>query len=225
MSGIYWARLSRLPIWDPIKKGIKGGFAVGGYQKAKAAERTRDFFRVTNDSIRVWVNDDVTGKGIKGGFAVGGYQKAKAGEVEHLWVGNGVTRVNGTFELFGEFVNLSDERMKENVETIDDALELVSRLEGVYYDWNKTAKETYTLDDSRQIGVLAQDLEQVIPELVTTNESGYKMVDYPRLTAVLVEAVKEQQEHIDQLEEQSKKIAELELKIKQLETMINSISE
>ncbi|MBW2354000.1 MAG: tail fiber domain-containing protein [Deltaproteobacteria bacterium] len=62
---------------------------------------------------------------------------------------------------------------------------------GVSYEWKREEYPDWGFKDSRQIGLLAQDVERVIPELVSADETGYKAVSYNKLTAVLVEAVKE----------------------------------
>ncbi len=91
----------------------------------------------------------------------------------------------------------SDERLKDNIETIDDGLAKVLSMRGV----------TYTRDlgrglDKEDIGVIAQEVEKVIPEIVLTadDEMGTKSVDYGRITAVLIEAVKELTKRIEELE-------------------------
>lgn len=68
---------------DDNAKGIKGGFAVGGYNSSKAAPQ--EYMRITPDSIRMYINDEDT-KGIKGGFAVGGYNSSKAPSDQYLYV-------------------------------------------------------------------------------------------------------------------------------------------
>ncbi|MBW2050266.1 MAG: tail fiber domain-containing protein [Deltaproteobacteria bacterium] len=65
------------------------------------------------------------------------------------------------------------------------------KLQGVSYERKREEYPDWGFKDSRQIGLLAQDVERVIPELVSADETGYKAVSYNKLTAVLVEAVKE----------------------------------
>jgi hypothetical protein len=79
------------------------------------------------------------------------------------------------------FVSSSDARLKSEVETIAEALELVSALRGV----------RFTMDGSRQIGVIAQEVEAVLPEVVRDNEAGQLSVAYGNITGLLIEAVKE----------------------------------
>ena len=94
----------------------------------------------------------------------------------------------------------SDQRLKTNVLEIEDPVAKVMQLRGVYYDWSAEAQSQMGLDNSRQVGVIAQEVESVFPELVTTDPNGIKQVDYERLTAVLIEAIKQQQREIEQLQ-------------------------
>ena len=86
----------------------------------------------------------------------------------------------------------SDERLKSNVETLEGGLAKVEQLRGV----------TYTRDEKENIGVIAQEVEKILPEIVLTadDEMGTKSVDYSRLTAVLIEAVKDLSARVKELE-------------------------
>lgn len=68
----------------PTAKGGKGGFAIGGFGTAKAP--SQDYFRVTDDSVRIYIDDTPGAKGSKGGFAIGGFDKAKAGFVKNYYM-------------------------------------------------------------------------------------------------------------------------------------------
>jgi hypothetical protein len=94
----------------------------------------------------------------------------------------------------------SDNRFKKNVLPLQQALDKIMQLNPVFYDWKNVEDFKFT-DRSRQIGFLAQELEQVIPEVVSTDSEGYKAVNYSKLTAVLTAAIKEQQLQIQQLQE------------------------
>ena len=85
----------------------------------------------------------------------------------------------------------SDERWKDNIQTIDNPLEKVQQLRGVTYEWKDSGERTY--------GLIAQEVEKVLPELVNTDEDGYKGVGYQNMVSILIEAVKEQQTQIDAL--------------------------
>lgn len=88
----------------------------------------------------------------------------------------------------------SDIRWKTKVETLKGSLEKVQKLRGVQFEWRTDQFEEMNFQEGKHIGVIAQEVEQVIPELVTTGADGYKSVEYTKLVAVLVEAMKEQQQ-------------------------------
>jgi hypothetical protein len=85
----------------------------------------------------------------------------------------------------------SDERLKTDVETIASALEKVTQLRGVMF--------TRTENGNREMGVIAQEVERIISEVVTTNSQGFKNVAYGNIVGLLIEAIKEQQMQIDEL--------------------------
>ncbi|WP_400192364.1 tail fiber domain-containing protein [Hymenobacter sp. B81] len=110
--------------------------------------------------------------------------------------------VNGTIRHMG-ISQGSDIRFKQNVRTLASALDAVQRLRGVEYDWRRAEFPRLQLPAGRQVGLIAQEVEQVFPDLVSTGPDGYKSVDYSRLTPVLIEALKEQQRQIEQLQQQN----------------------
>ena len=91
----------------------------------------------------------------------------------------------------------SDERFKKDIVTLSNALNNVMKISGVTYFWKVNEFPDRNFNDKKQIGFIAQKLEKVYPEMVFTDKDGYKSVDYAKLTAVLVEAMKEQQKMID----------------------------
>jgi hypothetical protein len=96
----------------------------------------------------------------------------------------------------------SDARFKKNITALTGALDKINSLRGVYYDWNKEAFPAMGFSGNKQIGLIAQDVEKVLPELVAEGPDGYKSVDYAKITAVLIEAVKEQQKQIEKLQQE-----------------------
>jgi hypothetical protein len=98
----------------------------------------------------------------------------------------------------GDVNSTSDIRYKKNIETIDNALEKVQLLRGVTFDWDHEDFDT----TNRATGVIAQDVEKVLPEAVRENEDGFKNVTYGNMVGLLIEAIKEQQEQIDALKKQ-----------------------
>lgn len=89
------------------------------------------------------------------------------------------------------FNSLSDINKKTNISTIDNALDTVKQLRGVTFNWKDSGKAS--------LGVIAQELEQVLPMLVSTSASGEKSVSYGNIVGILIEAVKQQQAQIDLL--------------------------
>jgi hypothetical protein len=123
--------------------------------------------------------------------------------------GNGLTLTGTQFTMSGSYTGsftatdditaFSDERLKSNITTIEDALDKVKAMRGVMFD--KTDSLTGELRQST--GVIAQETEKVLPEVVhNDNNTGYKSVAYGNIVGVLIEAIKEQQLQIDQLMEQ-----------------------
>ena len=95
---------------------------------------------------------------------------------------------NGTGYFNGGSFSLSDQTLKTNIVEIDSALDKVSNLRGVYFNWIDTKK----FNNKHQLGMIAQEVEAVVPELVDTSSSGIKSVNYAQITGLLIEAIKEQ---------------------------------
>tara|TARA_R100001460_G_scaffold107707_1_gene156881 strand:- start:2625 stop:4706 length:2082 start_codon:yes stop_codon:yes gene_type:complete len=94
----------------------------------------------------------------------------------------------------------SDKNLKENISNIDSSLDKVSKINGVYYNWTKEAQEKHShFGKEKEIGVIAQEVEEVLPEIVATREDGTKAVRYERLCALLIESVKELKKEIEEL--------------------------
>ncbi len=112
----------------------------------------------------------------------------------------------GTYELFisGDMYTsagcdgCSDVRWKSNIKPIEKALDKVNKLVGVTFYWKSKEYPDRFFHTGREIGLIAQDVEKIIPELVYQDE-GYKFLRYEKLTAILVEAVKELKNENDEL--------------------------
>jgi hypothetical protein len=90
------------------------------------------------------------------------------------------------------FPTSSDLRLKTDIQPLTGALDKISKIRGVSFSWNELYETMGRSTGHREIGVVAQDVEEVLPELVTKwGDDDYRAVDYGRLTAVLIEAVKE----------------------------------
>lgn len=126
--------------------------------------------------------------------------------------------VSGNLSVYGQVWSggvllASDASLKKNVRTIDDALDLVLRMRGVRFDWIR--------DGRHDLGVVAQEMEEIIPEVVIANPvTGKKSVSYANLIGVLIEAMKTQHEQIEEIRSckgtQEQSIAEMKAEIAQL---------
>ena len=109
---------------------------------------------------------------------------------------------------------------KTNVKTYEKALETVKKLRGVRFDWKDSGKPS--------VGLIAEEVDKVIPEVVAHNDTDATGVNYDSLVGVLVEAVKEQEaRHQAELKEQQKTISALSEKVSELERLLimsNSVS-
>ncbi len=96
----------------------------------------------------------------------------------------------------------SDERFKKNIQPLRNALDRVKAINGVSYQFKTDEFSNRNFTSADQVGFIAQNVESVLPEVVTTDEQGYKAVDYSKITALLNEAIKEQQDQIEKLTKQ-----------------------
>lgn len=100
--------------------------------------------------------------------------------------------VDGNITATGDVTAYSDERLKRNIETISNPIDLVNCLRGVNFE----------KDGRHSTGVIAQEVEEFLPEVVHTNAEGMKSVAYGNIAGLLIEAIKEQQQTIENLQKQ-----------------------
>jgi len=91
----------------------------------------------------------------------------------------------------------SDIRLKNNIKTIDKALDKVNSIQGIEFDWIE--KEKVHGNSGHDIGVIAQEIEKVLPDVVTTRDNGYKAVKYEKIVPLLIEAIKELTNEVNEL--------------------------
>ena len=140
------------------------------------------------------------------GYSSNNYYKSTS--TKHQWAFGGtvimeIDSTNKDLLVDGDVIafstSVSDVSLKENIETIPDALETVNQLRGVEYDWKRGNRK-----GKHDLGVIAQEVEEVIPHIVHEKElfEGHKVktVDYEKLSAVLIEAVKELTQKVNNLE-------------------------
>ena len=130
-------------------------------------------------------------------------------------VGIGTTIPSQKLHVIGNIlasgtITPSDIRYKKNIQPFNSSLQKLNQIRGVTYTFKTSEFPQMGFTDANQIGFIAQEVEKVFPELVVTDKNGYKSVDYAKITPVLVEAIKDQQ----------KQISELNGKVERLEKLI-----
>jgi hypothetical protein len=146
---------------------------------------------------------------------------------DRFWV-----KSDGSGWIAGTLTQASDNRLKKNVVPLNNSLEKILSLDGVYYDW--ISKD---MDQSKQLGLIAQDVQKVYPEAVKTNQNGFLSVSYSNLIAPVIESIKEiynnhivklwddqkrQDRAIASIKEENKKLNQDNLKLKNENEMIKS---
>ncbi|MCX6182097.1 MAG: tail fiber domain-containing protein [Bacteroidetes bacterium] len=115
----------------------------------------------------------------------------------------------------GAITACSDFRYKKEISPLTSSLDNILKLSGVSYLWKNEEFPNKNFSTQLQIGVIAQEVEKIYPQLVFTDIDGYKSVDYSRFTPILIEAVKEQQKIIDaqnlEIANQQKQYQELKI--------------
>ena len=129
-----------------------------------------------------------------------GAQVSNSNTTGTLTVTGGVG-VTGAMYVGGEIVAYaaSDIKLKENISKIDNSLEKLLKISGYQYHWNKIAQEMYPERTTLDVGVLAQEVKEIIPSAVVEREDGYLAVKYDKLIPLLIEAVKALKAEIDDM--------------------------
>ncbi len=107
--------------------------------------------------------------------------------------------VTGTLNATSDVVAFysSDERLKDNIKYIGKPLEKIEKIGGYTYDWNDK-QDIYEVG-SKDVGVIAQEIEEVLPELVVTRDNGFKAVKYEKIVPLLIESIKELKKEVDDI--------------------------
>lgn len=118
----------------------------------------------------------------------------------------------------GSFTQNSDRRLKTNITSLEKSIDKIMKLNGVTFNWDKTVRPS--APTTLQYGFIAQEIEKVIPELVSEDSDGYKTVNYIGVIPVLTQAMQEQQKEIEQLKDENKKLNEtVEALLKRVEAL------
>jgi hypothetical protein len=169
---------------------VEGQVGIGttnpvGQLDIRDATNTRHLLQVNHDSTADWGYNTIFKVRSDNTKAIA-VRKEKAdewnGTETFVLYGSGAVWANGSWRW-------SDKRWKEDIKPLQNTLDKVTKLQGVSYKWDKKTRPTN--DDRTHIGFVAQEVETVLPEMVSTDEKGFKAVAYDEMSAILVEAVKE----------------------------------
>jgi hypothetical protein len=183
------------------------GFVMGSDDarvKGNIATDSLEFITNTSTRMTILSNGDVginnTGPSYK--LDVTGDARIFSGS---LGVNVAPNATDGRIDASNDIVaySTSDQRLKENVTPIENALEKVKTLTGVEFDWKEETAHVHGYH-GHDVGVIAQDVQAVLPEAVRTNESGYLSVRYEKMIALLIEANKELAARVEELEKKLK---------------------
>ncbi|MES2795324.1 MAG: tail fiber domain-containing protein [Bacteroidota bacterium] len=118
------------------------------------------------------------------------FELAKASNQNQKFTVNGYINVGGT-------IYSSDERFKKNIKKLNGSLDKVMQLSGYEYDWRDEEFKSNNFGKMHQIGLLAQNVEKIVPEAVQEIADGYKGVDYAKLVPLLIESIKDLKKEMD----------------------------
>ena len=155
----------------------------------------------TNDNtVTTTFNVSTSGRVVvaKGGHVVGG----TSANPQHnsIGVGTAASTTAGEIRATNDITAFysSDKRLKSNITNIESPLDKLNKINGVTFDWIETpGVHSHTGSD---IGVIAQEIEEVLPDIVTTRDNGYKAVKYDKLVALLIESNKELNKKVEELQ-------------------------
>jgi hypothetical protein len=106
----------------------------------------------------------------------------------------------------GSIGTCSDLRYKKDIKTLDNALDRVGRLRGVSFNWKKDEFPQHEFSDENQVGLIAQEVKEVFPEVVSEDNDGYFNIDYTKLAPLLIEAIKELKQENEELKESNENL-------------------
>jgi hypothetical protein len=133
------------------------------------------------------------------GFATAGAERMRITAGGAMGLGVTPTDTAGRFEASNDIVaySSSDKNWKKNIKNINSPLEKISQINGVEFDWIED--EPIHGNKGHDVGVIAQEIEQILPEAVQTRQSGMKAVQYDKIIPLLIEAIKELQKEVREL--------------------------
>ena len=186
-------------VGDPVARTVgafvNGETITGSTSKATAIIRTAD----VNENSRLFIS-------AQSSFIIG---ETVTGSTSNA---TGVISVGGS-------ALTSDQRYKKNITPVTGALEKLSKLNPVNYDWRRDEFKERGFSDRKQWGFIAQEVEKVMPELVHEDMNGYQSLNYVGVIPLLTKAMQEQQ---TEMEKQQKEIDELKAQLEMIMKMMQS---
>lgn len=187
-----------------VRQGASGTAGIWLYQSAPAANRA--FIGMVDDNNVGLYGSGGAGWGVSMNVTTGNtgigctspqYKLHVVGDIASSATIRGVNAY-----VTGAITACSDARYKRNIVPLQNALSKVLKMRGTNYYWKTEEFPEKQFNTQLQVGFIAQEMERILPEVVTTDVDGYKGIDYTKLSPVLVEAIKEQQVMIELLKTQ-----------------------
>ena len=193
LAGIKGVTISTLQV-----KPSEGAFADGDKTKLDAIEASADVTDTTNVTAAGALMDSECSSLASVKAINQGLTTSSDVSFDSIGIGTAAPGTSGVIRAANDIVAFysSDERLKDNIEVIPNCLGRLKDIKGVEFDWN----DKQSVYQGHDIGVIAQDIEKIAPSLVTDRDNGFKAVKYEKLTAILIQAVKELAAKVEELE-------------------------
>ena len=127
-----------------------------------------------------------------------------------------VARIAENANFYAHSHTYSDERLKQDIFPLSNALSSILQLQGVSFYWEENLAHQLNLPSTSQVGFIAQEVEQIYPELIAIDSMSYKSIDYSKFSPILVEAIKEQQTQIDDLRRENQQLEDRLIELEKL---------
>ena len=176
------------------------GITSGIFQKTGSIYSTLNTLQVTGSLTVSGSTDPIFI--VKGGVEVDGNIRASNSTTitGSLYVSGSYGGSAGAISASGDIVayNSSDERLKDNIKVIKGSLDKIGEIRGVEFDWNDKSPG-WARERGHDVGVIAQEVQKIIPEIVIERKNGYLGVDYKRIVPLLIESIKELKKEVEDL--------------------------
>jgi hypothetical protein len=186
-----------------ITANLIGGVVSGSSQVVGILSSLNSFTSSIDTTIKTKLNVDGVISGSSQILEGSTIHSSSVGNYQFNSIGVNITStgVAGEIVATGDITAYysSDIRLKENITPIPNALEKVNQISGNTYDWKEGYDEFHS-HKGNDVGVIAQEIEQILPQIVTNRDNGYKAVQYEKMIPLLIEAIKELSAKVDRLE-------------------------